>query len=78
MGKKSKNLARKHRNWQRWLKLTPILVFGFIILNLAINLAVRLPINQQKPIDAILVLGAAFVGKFMQLIWPCNTPIYRF
>ncbi len=59
MGKKSKNFVRKHRNWQRWLKLTLILVFGFIILNLAINLAVRLPINQQKPIDAILVLGGS-------------------
>jgi uncharacterized SAM-binding protein YcdF (DUF218 family) len=59
MAKKPKNVARKHRHWQRWLKITPILVFGFIILNLAINLAIRWPINQQKPIDAILVLGGS-------------------
>jgi len=68
MGKKSKNFVRKHRNWQRWLKLTLILVFGFIILNLAINLAVRLPINQQKPIDAILVLG----GSIRREIYAAN------
>ena len=59
MAKKPKNVATKHRNWQRWLKLTLVAVFGFIILNLAINLAVRLPINQQKPVDAILVLGGS-------------------
>jgi len=59
MAKKPKNVARKHRNWQKWLKLTLILVFGFIILNLAINLAIRWPINQQKPVDAILVLGGS-------------------
>jgi predicted Na+-dependent transporter len=59
MAKKPKNVARKHRNWQRWLKLTLILVFGFIIFNLAINLAIRLPINQEKPVDAILVLGGS-------------------
>ncbi|MFM7788957.1 MAG: YdcF family protein, partial [Microcystis panniformis] len=59
MAKKPKNVARKHRNWQRWLKLTLIAVFGFIILNLAINLAIRWPINQQKPVDAILVLGGS-------------------
>lgn len=78
MAKKPKNVATKHRNWQKWLKLTLILVFGFIILNLATNLAIRWSINQQKPVDAILVLGAAFVGKFMWPIWPSNTPIYRF
>ncbi|MFN7513717.1 MAG: YdcF family protein, partial [Microcystis sp.] len=50
MAKKLKNVATKHRNWQRWLKLTLVAVFGFIILNLAINLAIRLPINQQKPV----------------------------
>ncbi|MFM7882947.1 MAG: YdcF family protein, partial [Microcystis panniformis] len=49
MAKKPKNVARKHRNWQKWLKLTLILVFGFIILNLATNLAIRWSINQQKP-----------------------------
>ena len=68
MAKKPKNVARKHRHWQRWLKLTPILVFGFIILNLAINLAVRLPINQQKPVDAILVLG----GSIRREIYAAN------
>jgi hypothetical protein len=59
MGKKPKSVTRKHPSWQRWLKLTLIAVFGFIILNLAINLAIRLPINKRKPVDAILVLGGS-------------------
>lgn len=59
MVKKPKNVARKRPSWQRWLKLTLMAIFGCIILNLAINLAIRLPINEQKPIDAILVLGGS-------------------
>ena len=68
MAKKPKNVAPKHRHWQRWLKLTPILIFGFIILNLAINLAIRWPINQQKPVDAILLLG----GSIRREIYAAN------
>jgi len=58
MAKKPKNVARKHRHWQRWLKLTLVAVFGFIIFNLATNLAICWSINQQKPVEAILVLKA--------------------
>jgi len=59
MAKKPKNVARKHRHWQRWLKLTLVAVFGFIIFNLATNLAICWSINQQKPVEAILVLGGS-------------------
>jgi uncharacterized SAM-binding protein YcdF (DUF218 family) len=60
---KKKNIDLQKRllwkRWKRWLKFASIAAVGFIILSLAVNLAILLPANASKPVDAILVLGGS-------------------
>lgn len=50
-------LREKRR--KRFGKLAPLILIGAIFLNLAVNFIVRMPINANKPVDAILVLGGS-------------------
>jgi uncharacterized SAM-binding protein YcdF (DUF218 family) len=50
-------LAKKRRG--RWIKLVTLAILGFILLKLFFNITIKLPINAEKPVDAILVLGGS-------------------
>jgi uncharacterized SAM-binding protein YcdF (DUF218 family) len=52
-----RQLARKQQI--KILKLAAIATVGAILANLLLNIAVKLPANSSKPVDAILVLGGS-------------------
>ena len=53
----SRRLLRKRQ--QKWFHIGLLIIVSWILLNLFFNLVVRLPANQEKPVDAILVLGGS-------------------
>ncbi|OKH23260.1 hypothetical protein NIES593_10505 [Hydrococcus rivularis NIES-593] len=52
-----RKLARKQR--KRLLKVVAIVILGAMLASLLFNIAVRLPTNASKPVDAVLVLGGS-------------------
>jgi hypothetical protein len=68
--KSSRNLSRRLK-WRRFKRNSMIILLAFILLivsKIVWNLAILLPENSQKPVDAILVLGGSiqreiYVGK---------------
>lgn len=62
MKKRKTNNQKPGHLWdrgKRWLKWFLIVIFSWTIVSLAINLAIRLPANERRPVDAIFVLGGS-------------------
>ena len=55
-------LNKKRR--QRILLLGIFVLLGSMVISLLFNLTVRLPVNAEQPIDAVLVLGGSMQREF--------------
>jgi uncharacterized SAM-binding protein YcdF (DUF218 family) len=61
-----RKLARKQR--KRILKVAAIVILGAMLASLLFNIAVRLPTNASKPVDAVFVLGGS-IQREIRAAW---------
>lgn len=46
-----------------WLKISVLIILGWMIINLVFNITVKLYFNSSKPVDAYLVLGGSITRE---------------
>lgn len=52
-------IRSRQKRGQKWLTFALLASLGILLLSLLFNVAVKLPVNRSKPVDAILVLGGS-------------------